>query len=168
MNKKVLALLSACLAVSLVIAHPHFSKTVTADMKGTTITLNFTTYPYNEAHLSQVQQGFVFHCGRAKVRLTADAMSGSETIPAGDYVLRAQAESVDDWTLILVPAGQTENSYGVDLSSGIRLASSTLTDQPSVHHLALDLNSGHGDTDGKMVLSVAYGERRIEAVLDLS
>jgi hypothetical protein len=82
--------------------------------------------------------------------------------------LRAQAKSLDDWTLVLVPAAGTENSYNVDVSNGIRLESSTLTGLSSSHHLALDLNSGHGETDGMIILSVAYGERRIEAALGVN
>jgi hypothetical protein len=150
------------------LAHPHFKKSVSADMKGKAIRLEFTTYPYNEAHLSQVQSGFVFHCGRATLTTTADASCGGQTIPAGRYILRAQAKSIDDWTLVLLPAEETENSYNVDISSGIRLKSSTLTGQPSSHHLALDLNSGHGQTDGMLILSVAYGQRRIEAALGVN
>ena len=168
MKQKILILLVAFLLVHIVVAHPHFKKTVVADMRGKAVKLEFTTYPFNEAHLSEVQKGFVFHCGTALLSITADATSGKTSVPAGEYILRAQANSLDDWTLILVPAAGVENSYEVDVSNGIRLDSSTLTGQPSSHHLSLDLNSGHGATEGKLILSVAYGERTIEAVLDVS
>ena len=168
MKRTILILIVSCLLLSLVMGHPHFRKTVNADMRGKEITLKFTTYPFNEAHLSQVQEGFVFHCGTASVTLSSNATSGSQVIPAGEYYLRAQAKSLDNWTLILVPAAGAENNYDVDVSNGIRLESSTLTGQPASHHLALDLNSGHGASDGKMVLSVAYGSRTIAAVLGVN
>lgn len=151
-----------------VTAHPHFKKTVSADMRGKIITLNFTTYPFNEAHLSQVDEGFVFHCGRATLTLTEDVTSGALAVPAGEYLVRAVAKSLDDWTLVLVPAEEPGDSSDLDLSKVIRLESSTLTDQPISHHLALDLNSGHGETDAMMILSVSFGDRRIEGVLGLN
>ncbi|MGW8181969.1 MAG: hypothetical protein ACWGQW_24845, partial [bacterium] len=159
MKRTFLILIVSGLLLTLVMGHPHFRKTVNADMRGKEITLTFTTYPFNEAHLSQVQEGFVFHCGTASLTFSADASSGPQAIPAGEYFLRARATTLDNWTLILVPAAGVENSYELDVSNGIRLECSTLTGQPLSHHLALDLNSGHGDSDGKMVLSVSYGSR---------
>ena len=168
MKRSVSLLLTALLFLGFALAHPHFKKSVSADMGGKSVTLQFTTYPYNSAHLAQVDSGFVFHCGRATLNLTADVSSGGQTIPAGDYLLRALAKSLDDWTLLLVPAGETENSYDVNVSDSIRLKSTTLTGQPSSYHLALDLNSGHGETEGMLILSVTYGERRIEAPLGVN
>jgi hypothetical protein len=39
--------------------------------------------------------------------------------------------------------------------------------QHSAHHLNLDLTSGHGNTDGKLILSVAFGPRTVEGILSL-
>ena len=38
---------------------------------------------------------------------------------------------------------------------------------PGAHHLDLNLYSGHGPTDGKLIISVAFGERKVEGVLEV-
>jgi hypothetical protein len=169
MQKKLMFLVVAGLLGQMLVGHPHFRKAVTADMRGgKELTLKFTTYPFNEAHLSEVSKGFVFHCGRATLTTTAPASNGSSQIPAGEYAVRAEADSVDDWTFILIPVAEVGDSGDVDVSKGMRLETTTYTGQPSSHHLQLDLYSGHGDTDGKMILSLSYGGRRLEAALDVN
>ena len=165
MQKRIMLLVVAGLLGQMLVGHPHFRKTIKADMRGKELTLQFTTYPYNEAHLSQVTDGFVFHCGRATLTTNAAATNGASQIPAGEYAVRAQANSVDDWNFILVPAADVGDGSNVDVTKGIKLETTTHTGQPSSHHLHLDLNSGHGPTDGKLVLSLSYGDRRVEAAL---
>jgi hypothetical protein len=164
--RRVTLFTAACLVLGtgLMIAHPHFSKTVTADLQGTVLKLSSTTYPYNEERLAQVQPGFVLHCGRASLTVEGNLTSGGQAIPPGEYAVRARAKSLDDWELLLIPSGDAQN---VDLSRAIRLESTTLKGLPEVYHLDLDLYSGHGSTDGKMILAVAFGERRVEGVLGL-
>lgn len=159
----------ALLLVGLVIAHPHFSKSVSAETQQLSVTVSHFTVPYNPAHLADVTSGFVFHCGRAKVSVGKGALkSGGRTLGAGNYLLRARARSVDDWTLILVPeaeAGADPNNP--DLSNGIELRTITKNGQPVTDHLTLDLHGGSGDTDGKLILSVAFGPRTVDGVLDM-
>ena len=167
MKQRILTLVIFCVLASLLVAHPHFSKTVTGDLEGNKLTLKFTTFPYSEEHLGKVEKGFVFHCGRAALTLTGVAKSGGQPILAGEYLVRAEANSLDDWTLILVPSAGVENGYSVDVSGGIKLESATLTGLPSSHHLDLNLYSGHGPTDGKLIVSVAFGEHKVEGVLEV-
>jgi hypothetical protein len=165
MTKRTLVLLAAIIVCGAVVAHPHFSKTVTAELSGNELKLNFTTYPYSAEHLAEVADGFVFHCGRAVLDVKGAFSSGTAAIPAGSYLVRARARSVDDWTLFLVPAAAAGAGSNVDLSKGIELDTTTLTGLPTVHHLDLDLYSGHGETDGKLILAVAFGERKLEGTL---
>ena len=167
MKQNLLVLVIFGVLASLLMAHPHFSKTVSGKLEGNELTLKFMTYPYSDEHLAKVEKGFVFHCGRATLTLTGDARSGGQAISAGEYLVRAQANSVDDWTLILVPESAAENTSGADVSGGIKLETATLTGLPSSHHLDLNLYSGHGSTDGNLIVSVAFGERKVEGVLDV-
>ena len=166
--RKAVPIVVAVLLAATLIAHPHFTKTVAAKTPEGEISLSFMTYPYSDDHLAQVSEGFVFHCGRAKLTSTAALSAAGQPIPAGDYLVRAVANSVDDWTLILIPAEGMENSNSADLSKGMRLSSRTQTGLPSSHHLDVDLYSGHDETDGKLILAVSFGERRVEGVLELN
>ena len=165
MTKRTLVLLAAIIVCSAVVAHPHFSKTVTAQLGANELKLSFTTYPYSAEHLAEVGDGFVFHCGRAVLDVKGDFSSGTVAIPAGSYLVRARARNVDDWTLFLIPADAAGDGSNADLSRGIELETATLTGLPTVHHLDLDLYSGHGETDGKVILAVAFGERKLEGSL---
>ncbi len=165
MTKRAMVLFAAVLICGAVLAHPHFSKTVTAQLGDNELKLNFTTYPYNAEHLSEVTDGFVFHCGRAVLDVKGNFNSGTAAIPAGSYLVRARARNLDDWKLFLVPSDAAGNGSNLDLSKGIELETHTLTGLPTEHHLDLDLYSGHGETDGKMILGVAFGERKLEGTL---
>jgi hypothetical protein len=167
MKRVLLLVVVIFLSASFPLAHPHFTKTVSGELQGNQLTLRFTTYPYNEEHLAQVEKGFIFHCGRATLTLAGNVKSGGRTIDAGEYLVRAQANSVDSWTLILVPKSPV-GSANLDVSSGIKLQTTTLTGLPSSHHLDLNLYSGHGSTDGKLIVSVAFGERKVEGVLEVN
>jgi hypothetical protein len=149
------------------LAHPHFVKTVAVSMNGFEMNVQYTTYPYNAAHLKEVSEGFVFHCGRAKLTLRGEVTSSGKRVVGGTYRLRAQAQSVDDWTLILLPETDTGNEQNPAVGKGIALETKTLVGQPSIAHLEINLISGHGPTDGKLILSVSFGPRRIETVLTL-
>jgi len=167
MKKQLLSVVLVLLLGGLLIAHPHFSKTVTADLDGRVLKLHYTTYPYSESHLAEVTPGFVFHCGRATLNIEGAVGSAGQPIPPGEYLVRAIAKSVDDWNLVLVPASTAPTSSPIAVAQGITLPTTTTTGLPVSHHLDLDLYSGHDATDGKLIVSVSFGERRVEGVLDL-
>ena len=75
-------LLLVCLAATMV-AHPHFNKTVTAAMKGLELKLTYYTLPYNAKHLEGIKEGFVFHCGRAKLNVAGDDDCGKHQVGGG-------------------------------------------------------------------------------------
>jgi len=162
----VASLLLVCLAGTMV-AHPHFNKSVTAAVKGLELKLSYFTLPYNAKHLEGIKEGFVFHCGRAKLNVAGEITVGSTKLGAGTYLLRAKAKSADEWTLVLIPEAQAGDPQNPDISKGIALETKSYTKQSELHHLDLNLTGGHGDTDGKLLVSVAFGSRRIEAVITL-
>jgi len=160
------SLLLVCLAGTMV-AHPHFNKTVTAAVKGLELKLTYYTLPYNPKHLEGIKEGFVFHCGRAKLNVAGEITVGSSKLAPGAYLLRAKAKSADEWTLVLIPEAQAGDPQNPDVSKGIALETRSFTKQSELHHLDLNLTGGHGDTDGKLLVTVAFGSRRIEAVIIL-
>ena len=165
-NMLTVVLMVVCLAGT-IIAHPHFNKTVTASVKGLELKLTYFTLPYNAKHLEGIKEGFVFHCGRAKLNVAGEMTVGSAKLGAGSYLLRAKAKSADEWTLILVPEAEAGDPQKPDLSKGIALDTKSFSKQSELHHLDLNLTGGHGDTDGKLLVTVSFGSRRIEAAITL-
>ena len=159
-------LLLACLAGTMV-AHPHFNKTVTAAVKGLELKLTYYTLPYNAKHLEGIKEGFVFHCGRAKLNVAGEMTVGSTKLGAGSYHVRAKARSADKWTLVLIPEAQAGDPQNPDISKGIAVETKSFAKQSELHHLDLNLTGGHGDSDGKLLLTVSFGSRRIEAAITL-
>ncbi|MCI0421774.1 MAG: hypothetical protein L0312_21525, partial [Acidobacteria bacterium] len=162
----VTTLLLVCL-VGALFAHPHFDKTVTASVKGLELKLTYITLPYNAKHLEGIKEGFVFGCGRAKLTVAGEMTVGNTKLGAGAYFLRAKAKSADEWTLVLIPEALAGDPRNPDVSKGTALETKSFANQAVLHHLDLNLTGGHGPTDGKLVVSVAFGSRRIEGVITL-
>jgi len=164
--------LRTCLAVPLLVlivaallgAHPHFRTSVVAKLPDMEIKLEYITYPWNPAHLSEVKDGFVYSCGNATVELSKAVKIGNQEIGAGKYLLRARAKDVDHWTMILLPPPPDRNTPP-DMSKAIELETRTLTGRPVCEHLALDISAGHGETNGKALFILAWGDRQLEAVI---
>ncbi len=152
------------LAAALVNAHPHFRKAVVAKLPDLEIRLEYITYPWNPSHLSEVKEGFIFSCGNATVELSRPVSDGTKEIAAGKYLLRARAKDVDHWTLLLVPPPPDRNTPP-DMAKAIELETKTLTGRPVNDHLSLDISPGHGETDGKALFVLSWGDRQLEGVL---
>jgi hypothetical protein len=160
------SLLLVCLARTMS-PHPHFNKTVTAAVKGLELKLTYYTLPYNAKHLEGIKEGFVFHCGRAKLNIAGEMTVGSTKLRGGTYLLRAKAKSADEWTLVLIPEAEAGDPQKPDMTKGVALDTKSFTKQSELHHLDLNLTGGHSDTDGKLLVTVAFGPRRIEAAITL-
>ncbi len=145
-------------------AHPHFRKTVVARMPDLEVKLDYTTYPWNPVHLAEVKDGFIFNCGNATVELSKAVKPGAVEIPAGKYLLRARAQTADSWTLILIPAPADRNTQP-DMTKAVELQTRSLGGRPVVDHLLLDVSAGHGETNNKGLLVLAWGDRQLEGVL---
>ena len=152
------------LAAAISTAHPHFRKTVIATLPDLEAKLEYTTYPWNPAHLSDVKEGFLFHCGNARLELSHSAKLGSKEIASGKYQVRARAVDLDHWTLLLIPAPADRNTPA-DPANAIELKTITMTGRPVYDHLSLDIAAGHGETDGKAIIVVAWGDRQLEGEL---
>lgn len=152
---------------ALVQSHPHIRKTVGASAEGVQLKLSYFTLPYNAEHLADVKEGFVFHLGRATLEISGAVESAGTTVSTGQYDLRAKAVTADKWTLLLIPKDPEGSGGQQDSSREIPLESRSAMGHHQAHHLNLDLTSGHGDTHGKLILSVAFGPRMVEGVLSL-
>ena len=152
---------------ALVLSHPHIRKTVGASAEGVQLKLSYFTLPYNAEHMAGVKEGFVFHCGRATLEISGAVESAGMKVSTGQYDLRAKAVTADEWTLLLIPKAPEGSGDPQDSSREIPLKSRSAKGQLQAHHLNLDLISGHGDTHGKLILSVAFGPRTVEGILSL-
>lgn len=162
-------LAAAVLLATPLVAHPHFMKKVEASTRSPNMTaqVQHFTVPYNEEHLAQVEDGFVFHCGNATFSIVNGTLKvGDKVLEAGDYGLRARAKSVDDWTLLLVPFPPGADRQNPDMTTAIELPTTTSTGADAAH-LGIDLHGGEGQTDGKMLISVSFGPRTVDGVLGL-
>jgi len=68
---------------------------------------------------------------------------------------------------VLIPEAQAGDPQNPDISKGIALETKSFLKQSELHHLDLNLTGGHGDSDGKLLVTVSFGSRRIEAAITL-
>ena len=167
MKKLGLSVALLCTLTALVLSHPHIRKIVGASAEGVQLKLSYFTLPYNAEHMADVKEGFVFHCGRATLEISGAVESAGMKVSTGQYDLRAKAVTADKWTLLLIPKAPEGSGGQQGSSREIPLESRSGKGQHSAHHLNLDLTSGHGDTHGKLILSVAFGPRTVEGILSL-
>ena len=153
------------LGTTLALAHPHFSKKVTVVLPGDVeASVSYRTLPANETHTDQAEVGSFMTPRRPTLTLAGDINAGSVTIPAGDYTIGVIKNSASDWGMVLLP-GRLTRGETPDLSKMIKLDSHYSTTHGNAAHLRIDIEPGHGDREGKAVLSVAFGSLFLEAVL---
>ena len=144
------------LGAGFVSGHPHFSKTLSAKTQTHDIELSYFTLPYNEANLSQVNEGFVFITGGATLNIKKGSVTNNgHTFGPGEYLIRARANSLDSWDLIMVSKADA-GAQGSDMTKAVKLTTTTHTDTAEGGHLTLDITGGHGENDGKMVVWVWF------------
>src|SRR6266496_180013 len=86
------------------LAHPHFSKTVTATLpSGAEATIAYNTTPANETRAATVAVGTFVTPRRPTLKLSAEVKTGSVTVPAGEYTIGVIKNSEKDWTMALYP-----------------------------------------------------------------
>lgn len=167
MKKFGLSVALLCTLAGLILSHPHIRKTVGASAQGVQLKLSYFTLPYNAEHMADVKEGFVFHCGRATLEISGEIQSAGAKVSTGQYELWAKAVTADEWTLLLIPKASKGSEGQQGPSREISLESRSMKGPHPAHHLNLDLTSGHGGTDGKLILSVAFGPRTVEGILSL-
>lgn len=151
------ALCAVLLAATLVFAHPHFNKSVTAKLPGgAEATITYNTTPANEANAAKQAVGVFATPRRPKLKLSADVKAGEVAVPAGEYLIGVIKNSEEDWTMALYP-GDIARGASPDMSKVIKLESMFLKDQGKAPHMLIDISPGSGKFEGKAVLTLHFG-----------
>ena len=144
------------LGSTLVLAHPHFNKTVTVKLpSGVEATITYNTTPANETHAANTPVGSFVTPRRPQLKLSAEAKSGPVTIPAGAYVIGAIKNSADDWTMALYPADAPRGG-ATDMSKMIKLESMYSAKAGKAEHMLIDITPGKGRFEGRAVLTLHF------------
>ncbi len=153
------------LAATLVIAHPHFNKTVTVKLPGgTEATIAYNTTPANEANAAKQAVGAFVTPRQPKLKLSAEVKAGAVTIPAGDYVIGCIKNSESDWTMALYP-GTIARGTQPDMTKVIKLESMFSTSAGLAPHMLIDISPGTGKFEGKAVLTLHFGTLFLAGVI---
>jgi hypothetical protein len=158
-NSRALWLVPVLLAVAaaLVVAHPHFNKTITAKLPGgADATIAYNTTPSNEANAAKAAVGTFVTPRRPTLKLSAEVKAGSVTIPAGDYTIGVIKNSEDDWTMALYP-GLVQRGQQPDDAKLIKLESMYSKTQGTAPHMLIDISPGSGKLEGRAVLTIHFG-----------
>ena len=163
--RKVGILVFILLGATILSAHPHFNKQITAQLPGDVeATITYQTVPANEEHTNAAPNGSFVTPRSPRLTLSGDLMAGSLSIPAGQYIIGVVKNSASDWTLALYPGtlGQGETPADSDL---LKLDSMFFTVTEPIEHLTLDITPGHGKHEGKAVLTINFGSMAVHGAL---
>lgn len=150
---------------SVLFAHPHFQKTTSATLPGDVeVSVSFFTVPSNMAHADSTANGDFVAPGLPALEISSALTAGSVKIPQGTYTLGAVKNGADDWTMALHP-GKLGFNDTPDKSKLIKLESSYMKSSDSSNHLVVDIQPGHGKTEGKAVLTLGFGPMVLDGVL---
>ncbi len=142
---------------SLSLAHPHFNKTVTCKLPGgADATIKYNTTPANLEHAENAAVGTFITPRRPTITFSADTMSGSETIPAGEYTIGVIKNGPDDWTIAL-HRGALGRGVEPDMTQVIKLDSMYSSSAGNAGHMLIDITPGTGKFEGKAVLTLHFG-----------
>jgi hypothetical protein len=145
------------LTAGLTLAHPHFNKTVTCDLPGgAKATIKYNTTPANMTHAENAAVGTFITPRRPMLTLSADVMSGSTTVPAGEYTIGVIKNGDGDWTMALYK-GPLSRGMEPDMAQVIKLDSMFSSDAGNAEHMLIDISPGSGEFEGKAVLTLHFG-----------
>jgi hypothetical protein len=148
--------------MSLVLAHPHYRKSVTAKLPGGEVTLQYVTVPANMDHIGSVGVGD-FRRG-ANLTVEADLQAGEATIAAGDYTVGCIRDGDKAWTMVLAP-GKLGRGESPDMSKLIKLDSHFSTEMGSVDHVSFDISPGSGSFSGRAVVVWRFGDHHLTGAI---
>jgi hypothetical protein len=158
--------LALSLVTSLALAHPHFNKTVTAQLApGVEATITYNTTPANELHAQNAKLGEFVTPRRPVLKLSAELKSEKLTLAAGEYTIGVVKNAEKDWTLALYP-GRLQRGDVPDPAKAIRLESMFSADHGTAEHMLIDVTPGHGKFEGKAVLTLHFGTLFLAGVLN--
>ena len=165
--KRALAVLTLVGLGGFASAHPHFNKTITADLPGgVQAVITYNTTPANETRAVEAAVG-VFTTPRApKLKLSADLKAGEKVVlAAGDYVIGVVKVSATDWTMALYPAPLPPRPTPPDPAKVIKLESIFDAKIAPADHMLIDITPGHGKFEGKAVLTLHFGTLFLSGLL---
>ncbi len=143
------------LTASVVMAHPHFTKTTAVKMGEQEVSVSFFTVPANMSRLEGIADGEFVSPGQPSLKVPAALKAGSASIPAGTYLVGAVKKG-DGWAMVLYP-GKLERGEKPDLSKAIKLDSQFNTSTDGAEHLVVDIGPGWGKNQGKAVVLIGFG-----------
>ena len=163
--KKFAFVILVLMVTTVLIAHPHFAKSITVDLpSGVKASISYRTTPSNEEHAQNVQVGTFVTPRGPSLSLSGEITAGSVTIPAGEYTIGVIKNSANDWTLALYP-GRVERGAAPDMSKVIKLDSMFTSSGSNAAHLVVDVQPGHGRLAGKSVLNLQFGSLALDGAL---
>ena len=148
------------------LAHPHFNKTITADLPGgVQAVITYNTTPANETRAVEAAVG-VFTTPRGpKLKLSADLKSGEKVVlAAGEYTIGVIKLSATDWTMALYQ-GALARGVAPDPAKVIKLDSIFDEKIAPAAHMLIDITPGHGKFEGKAVLTLHFGTLFLSGLL---
>lgn len=163
--KKFAFLVLVVLGTTVLMAHPHFRKTVTVALPGgVEATISYQTVPGNEMHAENAQIGSFITPRGPRLTLSGELRAGSVSLPAGEYTIGVVKNGASDWTLALYP-GRLGRRETPDVSKLIKLDSMFSDSSGKTEHLLVDITPGHGKFEGKAVLTVKFGKLFLDGAL---
>src|SRR5262245_22893096 len=149
----------ACLGLAAVAsAHPHFNKTITADLPGgVQAVITYNTTPANEGRATSAPVGVFTSPRNPKLKLSADLKAGDKLIAsAGEYVIGVIKNSDTDWTMALYN-GTIARGAQPDPAKVVKLESIFEAKVAPADHMLIDVTPGHGKFEGRAVLTLHFG-----------
>ena len=164
--KRALAVLTLVGLGGAAAAHPHFNKTITADLPGgVQAVITYNTTPANETRATEAPVG-VFTTPRGpKLKLSADLKVGEKVVlAAGDYVIGVIKLSATEWTMALYQ-GAITRGVPPDPAKVVKLESIFDPKIAPADHMLIDITPGHGKFEGKAVLTLHFGTLFLSGLL---
>jgi hypothetical protein len=158
MMKRTLAVLSVFTLAGTAMAHPHFNKTITADLPGgVQAVITYNTTPANETRATSAAVGVFTSPRNPKIKLSADLKAGEKVIaPAGEYIIGVIKNSETDWTMALYN-GVLARGAAPDPTKVIKLESVFDAKVAPADHMLIDVTPGHGKFEKRAVLTLHFG-----------
>jgi hypothetical protein len=153
------------IGATLLVAHPHINKTVTAVIAGNvTATVTYNTTPANESYAKSTAVGEFVTPRQPRLKLSGDVTAGTVNLPAGEYVIGAVKNGENDWTMGLYP-GTLGWGEKADVAKVIKLESMFSTSSGTAPHMLIDISPGSGKFEGRIVLMLHFGSLFLEGAL---
>ena len=149
---------------SVALAHPHFNKTVTATLAQGEVTITYNTTPSNEMHAQNAKVGEFITPRRPVLKLSAEIKTEKAILAAGEYTIGVIKNGDKDWSLALYP-GRLQRGDVPDTAKAIRLDSIFSSDKGVAEHMLIDITPGHGQFEGKAVLTLHFGSLFLSGLL---